>query len=69
MKKEDALRAILTEWRRLPETERQTESQLFAFAMRMANDSNYNFQSRSDRYQDIMGYMTRHTSGLRKMGI
>ncbi|MGA3095181.1 MAG: hypothetical protein ABSF25_01900 [Bryobacteraceae bacterium] len=69
MKKEDALRSILSEWRSLPESERQTESQLFAFAVKMANDSDYSFQCRGDRYQHIMGYMSRHTPGLKKLRI
>jgi hypothetical protein len=68
MKKDEALRAILAEWRRLPEAARQTESQLVDFAMDMANSSDYFFQCSGDRYQHIMGFMSRYTSGLKKQG-
>jgi hypothetical protein len=69
MKKEDVLRATLSEWRSLPVSEKQTETQLFAFAMKMANDPHYAFQCRGDRYQDIMGYLSHRISGLKKMGM
>ena len=69
MKKEQTLQAILAEWRRLPESERQTEIQLVAFSMGMANDPDYFFRCSGDRYQFIMGYMSRHTSGLKKHGL
>jgi hypothetical protein len=69
MKKEDALRAILNEWRSLPEQERQTEAQLLAFAIKMANDPDYSFLYRGDRYQAIMGYLTRHHSEFKKLGL
>ena len=64
--KEEALHAILAEWRRLPEPERQTEVQLVAFAMGVANNPEYSFRCSGDRYQVVMAYMGRHTSGLRK---
>jgi hypothetical protein len=66
VKQEEAFRAILAEWRRRPESERQTETQLVAFAMEMARNHDYSFGCRGDRYQHIMGYMSRHTSGLEK---
>ena len=66
MKQEDALRAILAEWHHLPEAARQTENQLVAFAMSMAHNLDYAFRCSGDRYQHIMGYMSRHTSGLKK---
>jgi hypothetical protein len=66
VKKEGALRAILSEWRRLPESERQTERQLAAFAMGMANNPDYFFKCSGDRYQHIMGYLSHHTSRLKK---
>ena len=69
MKREEALRSIRAEWQRLPESERQTEAQLFAFAVKMANDPDYWFRCTGDRYQDIMGYMGRHISGLKKLGL
>jgi hypothetical protein len=68
MKKEEALRTMLSEWRRLPESERQTEDQLVGFAMQMANDSDYWFQCQDERYQAIMAYMSHNTSGLKKQG-
>jgi len=68
MNKEEVLRGILGEWRRLPESERRTEDQCAAFAMKMANDPNYSFRCRGDRYQEIMGYMRYNISGLRKVG-
>ena len=68
MKQEEALRAILAEWLRRPESERQTEGQLVAFAMEMANNPNYFFRCSGDRYQHVMGYMSRHTPGLKKQG-
>jgi hypothetical protein len=66
LKQEEALRAILAEWRRLPAAERQREGQLAAFAMGMAHNPAYEFRCSGDRYQHIMGYMTRHTAGLKK---
>jgi len=69
MKKEDALRAILAAWRRLPEAERQTKSQQAAFAMKMANDPEYPFRCTGDRYQHVMGHLDRNVSGLKKEGI
>ena len=69
MKQEEALRAILAEWRRLPESERKTEAQLVAFAMGMANNPDYSFRCSGERYQHVMGYMSRHTSGLKKEGL
>lgn len=66
---EEALRNILAEWRRLPESERQTEAQLTAFAMKMAHDPRYSFQcAGDDPYQHIQAYMSSHTSGLKKSG-
>jgi|HubBroStandDraft_6_1064221.scaffolds.fasta_scaffold2201138_1 hypothetical protein len=69
MKKEEALRGILREWKRLPASERQTEFQLFDFCATIANDSNYWFRCQGDRYQDIMAYMSYNTSGLKKQGL
>jgi len=69
VKKEAALQAILAEWKRLPEMERQTEAQLVAFAMGMGNNSDYWFQCSGDRYQHIMAFMSRHTSGLKRLGL
>ena len=66
MRQEDALRGILSEWHRLPEQERQTEGQLAAFAMKMANDLNFEFPYPGDRYQRIMGYLNNRVSGLKK---
>jgi hypothetical protein len=63
VKQEEALRAILAEWRRLPESERQTEGQLAAFAMKMANT--YSFRYRGDKYQCVMGHLKYHISGLK----
>ena len=67
MKQEDALRAILAEWRARPESGRRTESQLTALALRMADK--YVFRCSGDRYQHIIGYLTRHTPGLKKLGL
>jgi hypothetical protein len=69
MKKEEALKRILGAWRSRPESGRQTEAQLAAFAMQIANDVDYSFQCRGDRYQDIMGYLRWNTSGLKKQGL
>jgi hypothetical protein len=69
MKKDEALRSILSEWRCLPESKRRTEDQLSTFAMRMANDPDYGFTCLGDRYQEIIGYMSRYTSGLKKLDV
>jgi hypothetical protein len=69
MKKEDALQAILAAWRSLPEGERQTESQLVAFAMKTAHDPEYSFRCSGDRYQHVMGYLNWNVSGLKKQGL
>lgn len=69
MKKEDALRAILDAWRQLPQSERQTEGQLVAFAMKMAHDPAYAFRCSGDPYQHVMGHLSHHTSGLKKLGL
>jgi hypothetical protein len=68
MKKEEALQSILAKWKRRPESERKSEGQLVAFALEMANNSDYFFQCAGDRYQDIMAFMGRHTSGLKRLG-
>jgi hypothetical protein len=64
--KEDTLRAVLDEWRRLSEPERQTENQLAASAIGMANNPDHSFRCGGDRYQHVMAYIRRHTSGLKK---
>jgi hypothetical protein len=66
VKKADALSAILDEWRRLPEAERQIQGQLVAFAMKMAFDPDYHFSCRDDRYQAVMGFLSHRTSVLNK---
>jgi hypothetical protein len=35
----------------------------------MANNPNYFFRCSGDRYQHVMGYMSRHIPGLKKQGI
>jgi hypothetical protein len=69
MKKQDALASILATWWRLPPSQRETEAQLTAFAMRMARDPGYAFKCSGDRYQHVMGYLSSHTSGLKKLGL
>jgi hypothetical protein len=59
VKKEESLQAILDEWRRLPEAEK-TENHAAGFAMQMANE--YQFRCSGDRYQVIMGFLSRHLS-------
>jgi hypothetical protein len=41
---------------------------LAAFSTGMADDPGYFFRCSGDRYQHIMGCMSRHTSGLKKYG-
>jgi hypothetical protein len=69
LKQEEALQAILAEWRRRPAAERQTETQLAAFALEMANNPDYLFRCSGDRYQLVIGYLSLHTSGLKKQGL
>ncbi len=69
MKREGALRAILRAWQELPTSERQTESQLTAFAMGMAHNSDYAFRHTGDPYQDVIGYLKRRVPGLKKQDL
>jgi hypothetical protein len=66
MRKEEALRAIYNEWLRRPESERQSEGQLAAFAMSMANDPLYAFRYSGDRYQAVMGHLMSLVRGLKR---
>jgi|RhiMetdeSRZDD1v2_1073273.scaffolds.fasta_scaffold1043319_1 hypothetical protein len=52
---DDAKRAILREWLKLPETERGDQAQRAKFALEMSNK--YPFQSSGDCYQLIMGWL------------
>jgi hypothetical protein len=55
MTRSEAQRLILREWRALPASERQTETQAAAFAMKVKGD--YPFRYSGDRYQIIKGWL------------
>ena len=55
MLKDDARQAIIDKWRALPASKRKTSDQAAAFAMLMKEK--YEWRSRSDRYQDVMGWL------------
>ena len=62
MKKEEALQAILREWEKQPESERQTENQAALFALGIMQDRPdlTKFRATGDRYQHIKGFLCRH---------
>jgi hypothetical protein len=61
MKREDAMREILAEWRALPKKKRQTEKDATNFAFAMKNK--YKFRSKaSDPYQTIKTWLLRDLS-------
>jgi hypothetical protein len=59
MKQEDAQKAILNEWLKLPETERRTEKQVVSFTIKIMKDRPdiTNFKCSGDRYQIIKGFL------------
>ena len=66
MKRHEALATILSEWRNLPLSERETEQQCAEFASKRANDPAYWFKCRRGRYQYVLGRLTLHSPGLKK---
>ena len=62
MKKEDALQAILHEWLKLPESERDAENKAATFALCIMQDRPdlTNFRANGDKYQHIKGFLNRH---------
>jgi hypothetical protein len=59
MKREDAKKAILDEWLRLPESQRRTEKQVVSFTIKLMKDRPYitTFKCSGDRYQVIKGFL------------
>ena len=60
MKKADAEKRIIAEWRSLPRAERQTDAQAAAFAMKIKDK--YPFKGSGDPYQTIKAMVQRHLS-------
>jgi hypothetical protein len=64
MKQEEAKKAILNEWLKLPETERRTEKQVVSFTIKIIKDRPgiTNFKCSGDRYQVIKGFLCHYLS-------
>jgi hypothetical protein len=62
MKKEQALQEILSEWFKLPESERDTEKKAVSFAFRMLKERPdlTSFRASGDKYQIIKGFLCRY---------
>jgi hypothetical protein len=58
MKKEDARKAIVAEWRGLPAAERATEHRAFGFAMQAIQ--RYRWRASGGPYQEVMGWLSSH---------
>jgi hypothetical protein len=58
MKKEDARKAIVGEWRTLPAAKRATEHQAFGFAIQAIQ--RYKWRASGDPYQEVMGWLSSH---------
>ena len=64
IKQNDAKKAILMEWYKLPEKERETEHQAAVFALKMIKERPdiTNFRFRGDHYQIIKGWLCNYLS-------
>jgi hypothetical protein len=64
MKQEDAKKAILNEWLKLPETERRTEKQVVSFTIKIMKDRPdiINFKCSGDHYQVIKCFLCHYIS-------
>ena len=62
MKKEEALQAILSEWFKQPESERNTEDKAVKFAFRILKERPdlTSFRASGDKYQIIIGFLCRY---------
>jgi hypothetical protein len=56
MKKEDARKAIVSEWLRLPASERATEHQAVQFAMKAKE--RYSWRASGDPYQEVKTWIS-----------
>jgi hypothetical protein len=56
MKKEDACKAIVAEWLRLPASERATQLQAFQFAIEAKN--RYSWRASGDPCQEAKGWIS-----------